>query len=299
MPTKPTPGSRNASRPVLCAASLVLSLACCQAVADINQDGIDDIGLLVPNFGVGPAQHAELALDNRNCKQDVVATVTTTDGKGLIAQELVHVVQGGAAVYTLPMLESRYPEQEGRQQYSVVIHFAPGPCVSGLEGTLSLVTGDGSTVAMHHIPAHTPEWTNQSAHNPGTTILKGDMNDYVHIPPVRVGPRQAAEFVFWNQCNDNIALQLNLDDVQSGESQSVNLDIPASAFQLFTIPVPEEGPAVTIRGFGAFAVNNPDAAPCPPGGSPLNGTLSIVNPTGETTVIIQGLPTGKRRHKPF
>jgi len=299
MPTKATPGSRNASRQVLCAASLVLSLACCQAVADINQDGIDDIGLWVPTFGVGPAQHAELALDNRNCEQDVVATVTTTDGKGLIAQELVHVVQGGAAVYPLPTLESRYPEQEGRQQYGVAIQFAPGPCVGSLEGSLSLVTGDGSTVAMHRIPAHTPEWTNQSANDSETTILNGGMNDYVHIPPVRVGPRQAAEFVFWNQCNENIALQLNLEDVQSGESQSVNLYIPASTFELFTIPVPEEGPAVTIRGSGAFAVNNPDAAPCPSGGSPLNGTFSIVNPNGDTTVIIQTLPTGKRMHKPF
>ena len=299
MPTKAILGSRNASRQVLCAASLVLCLACCDAVADFNQDGIDDIGLWVPSYGVGPAQHAELVLDNRNCKQDLVATVTTTDGKGLISQEAVHVVQGGAAVYPLPKSESRYPEQEGRQQYGVVIGSEPGPCAGSLEGTLSLVTGDGSTVAMHHIPAHTPEWTNQSTNDPGNTILKKNGNDYVHIPPVRVGPRQAAEFIFWNQCNASITLQLNIDDVESGKTQSATLDIPPSAFELYTMPVPEEGPAVTIRGYGTFEVKKADATPCPPGRSPLNGTLSIVNSTSENTEIIQGLATGKRRHKPF
>ena len=55
---------------------------------------------------------------------------------------------------------------------------------------------------------------------------------------------------------------------------------------------------MTVLGSADFAVMNPEAAPCPPGKSPLIGTLNIVNSTGEATAVIQGLPTGKRRHKP-
>lgn len=82
MPTTTTFGSRNAPRQIVGATSLVFCVACSHA-ADMNQDGIGDIGLLVPRYGLGPGQHAELTLDNRNCQQDLVASVTTTNGKGL------------------------------------------------------------------------------------------------------------------------------------------------------------------------------------------------------------------------
>jgi hypothetical protein len=246
-------------------------------------------------FGVGAAQDLVLALDNSECAGPLEVDVSTYEGRGLIGHELLHVVQGGGALYTVPLP----PAIERHRAIGIELAVEPGPCAATLLAGFSLLEGDGATAASGLIPNYTPEWTNPNASDPGRTSAEGGMNSHLHIPPTRIGPGETVVFSFWNTCARSGTYAMRIKHLQVRDFSDTLLELPAYGIKQVSLSVGHDEPAMLIRGFGTFMVrrNSAGTDPCPPGEGPINGFMTLENAHGKTSAA-SGLPTGKRRHKP-
>jgi len=246
-------------------------------------------------FDVGAAQDLVLALDNSDCARPLGVEVSTYEGRGLIGHELLHLVQGGGALYPVPLP----PVIEGHRAIGIELALEPGPCAGTFLAGFSLLEGDGATAASGRIPNHTPEWSNPNASDPGRDPADGGMNTDLHIPPTRIGPGENVVFSFWNTCARSGTYAMRIKALLVRDISETILELPAHGIEQVSLSVGHDEPAMLIRGFGTFAVrrNSAETAPCPPGQGPISGFMTLENARGETAAA-SGLPTGKRQHKP-
>jgi len=277
-------------------ASAVAALACSgnpQAMAyEIERSGPF---VVRQTFDVGAAQDLVLALDNSDCARPLEVEVSTYEGRGLIGHELLHLVQGGGALYTVPLP----PSIAGHRAIGIELALEPGPCADTFLAGFSLLEGDGATTASGRIPNHTPEWSNPNAGDPGRDPAEGGMNTDLHIPPTRIGPGENVVFSFWNTCARSGTYAMRIKSLQVRDFSETTLELPAYGIKQVSLSVGHDEPAMLIRGFGTFTVRGNSAAtdPCPPGQDPISGFMTLQNERGETAAA-SGLPTGKRQHKP-
>jgi hypothetical protein len=247
-------------------------------------------------FSVGVAQDLVLALDNSECARPLEVEVSTYEGGGLIGHELLHVVQGGGALYTVPLP----PAIEGHRAIGIELAAEPSPCAGTFVAGFSLLEDDGATAASGLIPNHTPQWSNPNASDPGSAPAEGGMNSRLHIPPTRIGPGENVVFSFWNTCARSGTYAMRIKNLQVRDFSETILKLPAYGIKQVSLSVGHDEPAMLIRGFGTFAVrrNSTETDPCPPGEGPINGFMTLENAHGKTAAA-SGLPTGKRQHKPL
>jgi hypothetical protein len=246
-------------------------------------------------FGIGAAQDLVLALDNSECARSLEVGVSTYEGRGLIGHELLHVVQGGGALYTVPLP----PAIEGLRAIGIELAVEAGPCAGTFLAGFSLLAGDGATAASGLIPNHTPEWSNPNASDPGRAPAGGGMNSHLHIPPTRIGPGENVVFSFWNTCARSGTYAMRIKNLQVRDFSDTIVELPAYGIKQVSLSVGHDEPAMLIRGFGTFTLprNTAGMDSCPPGPGPINGFMTLENARGETAAA-SGLPTGKRQHKP-
>jgi hypothetical protein len=274
----------------------VAALAC----SGIHQAVAHDIEVSGPfvvrqSFGVGADQDLVLALDNSECARSVEVDVATYEGRGLIGHEVLHVVQGGGALYKVPLLHTI--ERPGAIGIELAIE--PGPCAATFIAGFSLLDADGATAASGRIPNYTPEWTNPNASDPGRTSAEGDVSSRLHIPPTRIGPGEKVVFSFWNTCARSGTYAMRIKNLQVGDVSDTILELPAYGIKQVSLSAGQDEPAMLIRGFGTFTVrrDSADTDPCPPGEDSINGFMTLENVHGKTSAA-SGLPTGKRQHNP-
>jgi len=245
------------------------------------------------NLSIGAAQSAELILDNASCPKSALVNVITTDSQGSTTQEVVHVGQGGIALYDV----SAPVGTDDRRHFGIEVQAEPGRCLSRLQAALAIIDDvDGTTADVLHAPSH-PAPIGKT----GGPITDNRPINNIDVPATRIGGRQTAEFSFWNRCPVEVSVVLQLSG--TGDEEEVGgifvLDIGASEFGQLNVAGPDYQRSIVIRGFGNFVVKDrqPHTDECPPGHGLFTGNLSIVDEQGNADQA-SGLPTGKRQHKP-
>ena len=243
------------------------------------------------NFGIAATESAELIIDNSGCADAATVTVGTTDSQGLVTHEVVHVAQNSGAVYPVPLPAAA----ADRSALGIEVWVKPGPCVRVMDAALAVIGDNRSTAVIRH----TPEWSTFNDHDPGGSATAEGQNNFIHLPPTRIGPGQSAEFAFWNNCPAAVSAELRLRNIGTGAEEVLTADLEPSEFKQLALAVLNHETAVHLVGFGTFVVKDrqSDLDPCPRGLGLFTGTLSLTDEAGNTTSA-SGLPTGKRQHKP-